>query len=271
MAAESYFVSCSTSQQQQVSRMFMSALQAMSHMSVGRAASFADLKGTYNTTQKYLKAFTMPAPSQTQVCHASHHGAQILGNCIAALGGLAVTTDACFLLYMLAETYSAKCNEVCCVCQAQTSDKSLSSGFAMYLQSSVMEGLPVSILEAGLSGVCVVCTDMIAYGQLEVMAILPSLEILKLQQPPELDRDHLQAYPQVQQRRQEWGLGYSEFILSRFSISVHAMQQRQALYLGHFSQQRRDARNKQLMRRNTTSVLYRDTNLSGRSHRHFFM
>ncbi|DBA98315.1 TPA: hypothetical protein ACH3X1_001235 [Trebouxia sp. C0004] len=112
--------------------MFMSALQAMSHMSVGRAASFADLKGTYNTTQKYLKAFTMPAPSQTQVCHASHHGAQILGNCIAALGGLAVTTDACFLLYMLAETYSAKCNEVCCVCQAQTSDKSLSSGFANY-------------------------------------------------------------------------------------------------------------------------------------------
>ena len=79
-----------------------------------------------------------------------------------------------------------------------------------------MEGLPMSILEASLSGVCVVCTDvggcsellrngplsfgrltsaknvqMIAYGQVEVMAMLPSLEILKLQQPPELDREHL--------------------------------------------------------------------------------
>ncbi len=70
---------------------------------------------------------------------------------------------------------------------------------------------------------------MIAYGQLEVMAMLPSLEILKLQQPPELDREHLQALlhdPQVQQRRQEWGQEYREFILSSFSISVHAMQQR---------------------------------------------
>ena len=131
--------------------------------------------------------------------------------------------------------------------------------------------------------VCVVCTDvggcselrrngtrsfgrltsaknvqMIAYGQLEVMAMLPSLEILKLQQPPELDRDHLQALlhdPQVQQRRQEWGQEYREFILSRFSISVHAMQQRQALYLSHFSQQRRNERKNELMRRNTTSVL----------------
>jgi glycosyltransferase involved in cell wall biosynthesis len=148
------------------------------------------------------------------------------------------------------------------------------------LQSSVTEGLPVSILEAGLSGVCVVCTDvggcsellrngtrsfgrltsaknvqMIAYGQLEVMAMLPSLEILKLQQPPELDRDHLQALlhdPQVQQRRQEWGQEYREFILSRFSISVHAMQQRQALYL---SQRRRNERKNELMQRNTTSVL----------------
>lgn len=151
------------------------------------------------------------------------------------------------------------------------------------LQSSVTEGLPVSILEAGLSGVCVVCTDvggcsellrngtrsfgrltsaknvqMIAYGQLEVMAMLPSLEILKLQQPPELDLDHLQVLlhdPQVQQRRQEWGQEYREFILSRFSISVHAMQQRQALYLSHFSQQRRNERKNELMRRNTTSVL----------------
>ena len=151
------------------------------------------------------------------------------------------------------------------------------------LQRSVTEGLPVSISEAGLSGlsgVCVVCTDvgscsellrnrarsvgcltlaknvqMIAYGQLEVMAMLPSLEILKLQQPPELDRDHLQALlhdPQVQQRRQEWGQEYREFILSRFSISVHAMQQRQALYL---SQRRRNERKNELMQRNTTSVL----------------
>ena len=57
--------------------MFMSALQAMSHMSVGRAASFADLKGTYDMMQHYLKALTMPAPRQTQVCHASHHGTQV--------------------------------------------------------------------------------------------------------------------------------------------------------------------------------------------------
>ena len=40
----------------------------------------------------------------------------------------AVTTHACFLLHMLAEVSSTKCNEICCVCQAQTSDKSLSSG-----------------------------------------------------------------------------------------------------------------------------------------------
>jgi len=42
--------------------------------------------------------------------------------------------------------------------------------------------------------------QMIAYGQMEVMAMLPSLEILKLQQPPELDREHLLALlhdPQV--------------------------------------------------------------------------
>ena len=151
------------------------------------------------------------------------------------------------------------------------------------LQSSVTEGLPVSILEAGLSGVCVVCTDvggcsellrdgprnfgrltsannvqMIAYGQLEVMAMLPSLDILKLQQPTELDRDHLQALlhdPQVQQRCREWGQEYREFILSRFSISVHAMQQRQALYLSHFSQQQRNEHNKELIRHNTTAVL----------------
>lgn len=57
--------------------MFMNALQAMSHMSVGRAASFADLKGTYDMMQHYLKALTMPAPRQTQVCHASHHGTQV--------------------------------------------------------------------------------------------------------------------------------------------------------------------------------------------------
>ena len=140
----------------------------------------------------------------------------------------------------------------------------------------------MSILEAGLSGVCVVCTDvggcsellrngnrsfgrltsaknvqMIAYGQLEVMAMLPSLEILKLQQPSDLDKDHLQALlhdPQVQQRRQAWGQEYREFILSRFSISVHAMQQRQALYLSHFSQQQRNKHNKELMMHHTLSV-----------------
>ena len=57
--------------------MFMSALQAMSHMSLRRAASFADLKGTYDMMQHYLKAVTMPAPRETQVCHASHHGTQV--------------------------------------------------------------------------------------------------------------------------------------------------------------------------------------------------
>ena len=134
------------------------------------------------------------------------------------------------------------------------------------LQSSVTEGLPVSILEAGLSGVCVVCTDvggcsellrnqtrsfgrltsakniqMIAYGQLEVMAMLPSLEFPRLQQAPEVDKAHLQSLlndPAVQQRRQAWGQEYREFILSKFSVSVHAMQQRQALSLSHFAQQR---------------------------------
>lgn len=74
------------------------------------------------------------------------------------------------------------------------------------LQSSVTEGLPVAMLEAGLCGVCLTCTDvggcselmgdgkqlfgrltsarnpaMIAYGQLEVMAMLPSLQNRKLQ------------------------------------------------------------------------------------------
>ena len=134
------------------------------------------------------------------------------------------------------------------------------------LQSSVTEGLPVSIMEAGLSGVCVVCTDvggcsellrnqtrsfgrltsakniqMIAYGQLEVMAMLPSLEFPRLHQAPEVDKAHLQSLlndPAVQQRRQAWGQEYREFILSKFSVSVHAMQQRQALYLSHFAQQR---------------------------------
>lgn len=61
--------------------MFMSALQAMSHMSAGRAASFADLKGSYDMMQHYLKAVTVPAPSETQVCHASHHGTQVCCTC----------------------------------------------------------------------------------------------------------------------------------------------------------------------------------------------
>lgn len=140
----------------------------------------------------------------------------------------------------------------------------------------------MSILEAGLSGVCVVCTDvggcsellrdgprsfgrltsaknvqMIAYGQLEVMAMLPSLEVLKLQ-PPKLEKDHLLALlhdPQVQQRRQEWGQEYRKFILSRFSISVHAMQQRQALYLSHFSQQRHNEHDKELLIRKVTPAM----------------
>ena len=83
-------------------------------------------------------------------------------------------------------------------------------------QSSISEGLPISILEAALCGLCVVSTNvggcaellaappgaggaggpasfgrlvaacdaaMIAYAQLEVMAMLPSLGVAKLQQP----------------------------------------------------------------------------------------
>ena len=150
------------------------------------------------------------------------------------------------------------------------------------LQSSVTEGLPVSILEAGLSGVCVVCTDvggcsellrdqtrsfgrltsaknvqMIAYGQLEVMAMLPSLEFPRLQQAPEMDQAHLQTLlqdPAVHQRRQQWGREYREFILSKFSVSVHAMQQRQALYLSHFAQQRHTQQESGSVLRKLTSV-----------------
>lgn len=77
--------------------MFMSALQAMSHMSFGRAASFADLKGTYDMMQHYLKALTMPAPRQTQVCHASHHGTQVCAIDRRVEERLRVTTYACLI------------------------------------------------------------------------------------------------------------------------------------------------------------------------------
>ncbi|KAI8469609.1 MAG: hypothetical protein J3K34DRAFT_276064 [Monoraphidium minutum] len=97
----------------------------------------------------------------------------------------------------------------------------------IYIQTSISEGLPVSVIEAGLTGKCVVCTNvggcaellanpnpgasgeshglegpqppmfgrlvapkdaaMIAYAQLEVLGFLPSLQVPKLLKPPDVD------------------------------------------------------------------------------------
>ena len=136
---------------------------------------------------------------------------------------------------------------------------------ANVLQSSISEGLPISILEAGMSGLCVVCTDvggcaetmsdgrrsfgrltparnhkMIAYGQMEVMAMLPTLSNPNLSQPPKIDSDMLVARmsnPAVHKQRDEWGQQYKEFIKRKFSLFTHASQQRQAFYLTHYSRQ----------------------------------
>lgn len=133
------------------------------------------------------------------------------------------------------------------------------------LQSSISEGLPISILEAGMSGLCVVCTDvggcaetmsdgrrsfgrltsarnhkMVAYGQMEVMAMLPTLSNPNLSQPPHIEPDMLLARlndPEVHEKRRLWGVEYKEFIKRKFSLFTHANQQRQAFYLTHYSRQ----------------------------------
>ncbi len=133
------------------------------------------------------------------------------------------------------------------------------------LQSSISEGLPISILEAGMSGLCVVCTDvggcaetmsdgrrsfgrltsarnhkMVAYGQMEVMAMLPTLSNPNLSQPPQIESDMLLSRltdPAIQEQRRMWGVEYKEFIKRKFSLFTHANQQRQAFYLTHYSRQ----------------------------------
>ncbi|KAL0026270.1 hypothetical protein WJX77_007445 [Trebouxia sp. C0004] len=135
----------------------------------------------------------------------------------------------------------------------------------IYLQSSISEGLPISILEAGMSGLCVVCTDvggcaetmsdgrrsfgrltsarnhkMVAYGQMEVMAMLPTLSNPNLSQPPQVNPDALMsrlADPAIHEQRRMWGVEYKEFIKRKFSLFTHASQQRQAFYLTHYSRQ----------------------------------
>jgi glycosyltransferase involved in cell wall biosynthesis len=97
----------------------------------------------------------------------------------------------------------------------------------IYIQTSISEGLPVSVIEAGLTGKCVVATDvggcaellanpesgrpgasagldgpqppafgrlvaprdaaMVAYAQLEALAFLPTLHVPKLLKPPDVD------------------------------------------------------------------------------------
>ena len=68
--------------------MFMSALQAMSHMSAGRAASFADLKGSYDMMQHYLKAVTIPAPAKPKAVmrHIMGHrsAAHVIPTCLSS-------------------------------------------------------------------------------------------------------------------------------------------------------------------------------------------
>ena len=137
--------------------------------------------------------------------------------------------------------------------------------FIGVLQSSISEGLPISILEAGMSGLCVVCTDvggcaetmsdgsnfygrllparnhkLLAYAQLEVMAMLPTLSNPKLSEPPPLDSgmvlDRL-SDPAVHEKRRLWGEDYRVFIRRKFSLMTHANQQRQAFYLTHYSRQ----------------------------------
>ncbi|KAL3151781.1 hypothetical protein ABBQ38_012755 [Trebouxia sp. C0009 RCD-2024] len=135
----------------------------------------------------------------------------------------------------------------------------------MYLQSSISEGLPISILEAGMSGLCVVCTDvggcaetmsdgrssfgrllparnhkLLAYAQLEVMAMLPTLSNPKLSEPPPVDSDMLLerlSDAAVHEKRRLWGEDYRVFIRRKFSLMTHASQQRQAFYLTHYSRQ----------------------------------
>lgn len=133
------------------------------------------------------------------------------------------------------------------------------------LQSSISEGLPISILEAGMSGLCVVCTDvggcaetmsdgrssfgrllparnhkLLAYAQLEVMAMLPTLSNPKLSEPPPVDSDMLLerlSDAAVHEKRRLWGEDYRVFIRRKFSLMTHASQQRQAFYLTHYSRQ----------------------------------
>lgn len=116
-----------------------------------------------------------------------------------------------------------------------------------------------------MSGLCVVCTDvggcaetmsdgssfygrllparnhkLLAYAQLEVMAMLPTLSNPKLSEPPPVDSDMVLdrlCDPAVHEKRRLWGEDYRVFIRRKFSLMTHANQQRQAFYLTHYSRQ----------------------------------
>jgi len=161
-----------------------------------------------------------------------------------------------------------QCHACCLCCRVMHAVSPVVSCMLMLtslLQSSISEGLPISILEAGMSGLCVVCTDvggcaetmsdgrrsfgrltsarnhkMVAYGQMEVMAMLPTLSNPNLSQPPQVNPDALMSRltdPAIHEQRRMWGVEYKEFIKRKFSLFTHASQQRQAFYLTHYSRQ----------------------------------
>lgn len=82
----------------------MNGLQVMAHMSMGHAATMADLTAAYDMMQHYLKSVVMPVPGDTQVCHASHHGTQVCNKWLALphILGLVVLCVWCVLLRMRA-------------------------------------------------------------------------------------------------------------------------------------------------------------------------